>query len=108
MLGLSLDVWATMLFCIALFFGVSTWTLFYTLREEDRKLRLLQTEDDLDSYSPQALRDLRAWIDAHPQPDAPDVERARQSYNRCVETLQHTDRHFYDWSEREIDALETL
>lgn len=108
MLGLSLDVWATMIFCVLAFFGVTAWTLIYTLRQEEKKLALFKTEGDLDPYSPRALRDLRAWIEAHPNPDAPDVESARAAYNDCVETLRTTERHFYAWSEREIEHLETL
>ncbi len=108
MLGLSLDVWATMLFCVLAFFGVSIWALVYTLRQEDTKLALLKTEDDLDTYSPRALLDLRRWIESHPDPTHPDVEAARAAYNDCVNTLRTTDRHFYAWSRTEIDRLDTL
>lgn len=108
MLGLSLDVWATMIFCVLAFFGVTAWTLVYTLRQAEKKLALFRTEGDIDMYSPRALRDLRTWIKAHPTPDAPDVQAARTAYNDCVETLRTTDRHFYPWSEREIEQLETL
>jgi hypothetical protein len=108
MLGLSLDVWATMLFCVLAFFGVAIWTLVYTLRQEEKKLALFETEGDLDTYSPQALRDLRRWIEAHPDPTDPDVDEARTLHNDCVETLKTTDRHFYRWSEAEIERLETL
>jgi hypothetical protein len=108
MLGLSLDVWATMLFCVVAFFGVTLWILVYTLRQEDRKLALLKTEGDLDTYSPRALRDLRAWIEAHPTPEAPDVQEARAAHNECVETLKTTDRHFYDWTEEDLEPLDTL
>ena len=108
MLELSLDVWATMLFCAVAFFGVTLWTLVYTLRQEDKKLALFQTEGHLDTYSPRALRDLRAWIEAHPNPDAPDVQEARAAHNDCVETLKTTDRHFYDWAEADIEQLDTL
>ena len=108
MLGLSLDVWATMLFCVVAFFGVSIWTLVYTLRQEERKMALLNTERDLDTYSPGALSDLKDWIETHPNPAHPDVEAARSAYNDCVDTLQATDRHFYAWSQADVDRLDTL
>lgn len=108
MLGLSFDVWATMIFCVIAFFGVTIWSLIYTLRQEEKKLALLQSEGDLDIYSPQALRDLRAWIEAHPTPDAPDVQSARTVYNDCIETLKTTDRHFYAWTEGDIEKLDRL
>lgn len=108
MLGLSPDVWATMTFCVVAFFGVTLWILVYTLRQEDKKLALFKTEGDLDTYSPQALRDLRAWIEAHPNPDAPDVQEARAAHNDCVETLKTTDQHFYGWTNEDIEELSTL
>lgn len=108
MLGLSFDVWATMIFCVLAFFGVSIWVLVYTLWQEEKKLALFETEGDLDTYSPRALRDLRRWIEAHPARNDPDVDEARALYNDCVETLKTTDRHFYEWSASEIERLDTL
>lgn len=105
MFGLSVDVLVMMGFSILVFFGGTLWALLHTLREEDRKLRLLQSESSLDSLSPRALRDLRAWIDAHP--DDPDVDDGRALYRECLETLRSTDRHFYDWSDAEIERLDT-
>jgi len=104
MVGLPLDVWVMMGFSILVFFGGTLWALLYTLREEDRKLRLLQSEEALDTHSPRALRDLRDWIEAHP--DDPDVETARTIYRDCVETLRSTNRHFYDWSSADLERLE--
>ena len=108
MLGLPVDVWATMAFCVLAFFGVSIWTLVYTLRQEERKMALLKTESDLDTYSPRALDDLKHWIETHPDPTHPDVEAARAAYNDCVDTLQSTDRHFYGWSRAEVGRLDPL
>jgi hypothetical protein len=108
MLGLSLDVWVTMLFCVVAFFGVSIWVLVYTLRQEEKKLALFKTEGDLDTYSPRALRDLRRWIEAQPDLHDPEVEEAKALYNNCVETLKTTDRHFYEWSASEIERLDPL
>jgi len=108
MLGLTLDVWVTMLFCVVAFFGVALWALVYTLRQEEKKLALFETEGDLDMYSPRALRDLRRWIDAHPAATHPDVKEGKALYNDCVDTLKTTDRHFYDWSASEVERLDAL
>lgn len=106
MTGLPVDVWAMMIFSILAFFGVSIFALVYTLRQEEQKMDILQTEERLDTHSPNALHDLRAWIQAHP--DDPDVELARERYRECVTALQSIDRRFYDWSDEEIDRLEPL
>jgi len=108
MLGLPFDVWAMMLFSILVFFGGSLWALIYTLREEDRKMVILQQEGSLDTFSPEALRDLRRWISSHPNPEGQEVQNARTTYRECVDTLKTTTRHFYNWSPDEIDGLESI
>ncbi|WP_103029558.1 hypothetical protein [Salinibacter altiplanensis] len=108
MLGLPWDVWATMLFCVLAFFGVSILTLVYTLRQEERKMTLLESERALDTYSPRALRDLKDWIETHPEPTHPDVDAARSAHDDCVDTLRATDQHFYAWSRAEVDRLDTI
>jgi lipoate-protein ligase A len=95
-----------MIFSVLVFFGGATFVLFYSLRQEERKMRVLKSEDALDTHSPRALRELRAWIEAHPSD--PDVDAAREAYRECVEALRATDRHFYDWSDEDIEQLEAL
>ncbi|WP_336345552.1 outer membrane protein assembly factor BamD [Halalkalicoccus ordinarius] len=100
------EVWATMIFTILAFWGIAIWALVRTLRQEDRKVELLEHQDRIDTYSPRALSDLREWIEENPDDSyAPD---ARRRYNECVETLEEMDRRFYDWSDEEIAALERL
>jgi len=106
MTGLPADVWAMMIFSILAFFGVSIFILIYSLRQEEQKMQILRTEETLDTHSPAALRELRAWIDAHPTD--PDVENARAAYNECVDALWSTSEHFYDWSPEEIQQLDSL
>lgn len=106
MATLPLDVWAMMLFSILAFFGTSISMLIYTLRQEERKMELLQKEGAIDTHSPAALADLRAWIEAHPA-DA-DVETARTTYRNCVDALRTTDRHFYNWSEADLETLDDV
>ena len=106
MSALPPDVWAMMIFSILVFFGVSIFVLVYTLWQEEEKMQILQSENDIDTHSPRALADLRSWIEAHP--DDADVEAARSTYRKCVASLRSTNRHFYNWSEAEIDQLETL
>lgn len=67
---------------------------------------ILKSEDAIDTHSPEALRELRAWIDAHPHD--PDVAEAKDTYRQCVDALRSTNRHFYDWTEAEIEKLERL
>ncbi|MFC6904902.1 hypothetical protein [Halalkalicoccus tibetensis] len=105
-LQLTGEVWATIAVVVVAFWGVAIWALIRTLRQEDRKVELLEGQDRIDSYSPRALADLREFVENNPED--PYVADARRRYNECVETLKGTDRQFYDWSEEEIDRLERL
>lgn len=100
------EVWAIMLFTILAFWGIAGWALVRTLRQEDRKVEMLEHQDRIDTYSPKALADLREFIENNPED--PYTADARRRYNECVETLKGTDRQFYDWSDEEIERLERL
>ena len=52
------------------------------------------------------VAELREWIEEHP--DDPLVDEVRERHNECVEVVRQTDRHFYDWSDREIRELERV
>ncbi len=93
-------------FTLLAFWGVAGWALVRTLGQEDRKVELLESQERIDTYSPKALAELGEWI--RNNPEDPVAERARTQYNNCVETVKETDRHFYDWSEEEIESLERL
>lgn len=105
-MALSSVAWVVMVASIAVLPGVATVVLVKSLRSEERKLRLLKEQDDIDSYSPRALADLREWILANP--DDPYEPVARERYNECVESLRTVDEPYYDWSAEEIAQLETL
>lgn len=105
-MALSAEVLGMLAFTLLAFFGVAGWALVRTLRQEGRKVDILRHQDRMDTYSPTALAELREWIENNP--DDPLVEDARRAHNECVEVLRRTDRHFYDWSEGEIERLETV
>lgn len=103
---LSAAAWVVLIGSIVLLWVPSLWALVRTLRDEDRKLDLLDEQGHVDTYSPRALAELREWIRTNPDDEyAPE---ARERYNDCVETLRAIDEPFYEWSDEEIADLETL
>jgi ABC-type nickel/cobalt efflux system permease component RcnA len=103
---LSAAAWVVMVGSVALLWVPASWALFRTLRDEDKKLELLNDQGKIDTYSPQALGELRDWIRSHPDDEyAPE---ARKRYNECIETLREIDEPFYSWSDSEIEDLEKL
>jgi hypothetical protein len=105
-MSLPLDVWLMMSFSILVFFGVSLWAVVQSLLQEETKMQILRSENALDPYSPRALRDLRAWVEDHP--NDPEADIARTRYRDCCEALRSANRHFYDWSRADVDQLESL
>lgn len=105
-MALSTLAWVTMGLSILILPGVATAILVRSMRSEDRKLELLERQDNIDSYSPRALEELREWIQTNPNdPYAPE---ARARYNECVRTLREIDEPYYDWSPEQIETLETI
>jgi len=98
--------WATLLVSAVALPGVASAVLVRSLRTEERKLRLLKDQDNIDSYSPRAMADLREWI--RNNPDDSFAPEARERYNECVRTLREVDEPYYDWSEEQIADLETV
>lgn len=103
---LSTLAWVSVVGALVVLPGVATAALVRTLRSEERKLELLRHQDALDSYSPRAMADLRAWI--RDNPGDPYAPIARQRYNECVRTLRTIEEPYYDWSDEEIERLEEL
>ncbi|WP_222920121.1 hypothetical protein [Natrinema sp. SYSU A 869] len=106
MAALTGEVLGMLAFTLVAFYGVAGWALVRTLRQERRKVEILKQQDRMDTYSPEALAELREWIENNP--DDPLVDEARRQYNECVTVLTQTDNHFYDWSDGEIDRLEQV
>lgn len=105
-MALSAEVLGMLAFTLLAFWGVSLWALTRTLRQESRKVDILEQQDRMDTYSPEALAELREWIEDHP--NDPLADRARAQYNECVDVVTQTNRHFYDWSDADINRLERL
>ena len=98
--------WIVMLLSIAALWGTTAWAMRRSLRLEDRKLKLIERQGEIDSYSPQALAELKRWIEDHPA-DEYTVE-AKRRYNECVDVLQRIEHTFYDWDRAEIQHLHRL
>lgn len=105
-MAMTTMTWAVMFGSIVVLWGVGSVAMYRTLTDEERKLDLLQSQGQLDTYSPTALAELREWIEANPESE--HVDEAIERHNECVETLREIEEPFYDWSEDEIEALETI
>lgn len=103
---LAAETWIGIGVAVVMFWGVASWAMVRTLRQEEQKISIVEKQRYMDTYSPKALEDLHEWIQS--RPDDPDVEAAREQYNECVDTLKTADHRFYDWSDDEVESLERL
>ncbi len=104
--AVTAETWIGIGVAVVMFWGIASWALVRTLRQEERKVSLLERQGGMDTYSPKALEELRTFIEENPED--PYVDDAKQKYNRCVENLRSVEEYYYDWSDAEVDALESL
>ena len=103
---ITLETWIGIAIAIVLFWGIASWALVRTLRQEERKVSILEDQPDMDTYSPKALAELKQFIQNNP--NDPYADDATHKYNQCVQRLQNADQTFYNWSQEDIDDLEQL
>ncbi len=104
--AMTLETWIGIGVAIVAFWGIASWAMIRTLRQEEQKTAILDEQRRMDTYSPKALSELREWIQANP--DDPYVGDAKRKYNECVENLRETDQRFYDWSDAEVERHDPL
>ncbi len=105
-MAMSTMTWLVMGGSILVLWGVGLAAMYRTLTDEERKLQLINDQGKIDTYSPTALSELRTWIEKNPQD--PYVDEAIERHNECVQILREIDEPFYDWSDEEIEDLETI
>ncbi|MFB6086444.1 MAG: hypothetical protein ABEJ84_06510 [Halodesulfurarchaeum sp.] len=105
-MALTAITWVMMLVSIAILWGVASWGMYRTLRDEDRKLELINRHGTIDTYSPTALRELREWIENNPED--PYREEAIERHDECVKILRENEETFYDWNQKQIESLELI
>ncbi|MGC3872204.1 hypothetical protein ACPF7Z_02905 [Halomonas sp. GXIMD04776] len=92
---MSLSAIVVMIASIIALWGVASWALVYSMRQEERKLRLIKEQGDFEPYSPRAFRDLERWIERHDTSEhAQEMQGVREEQR---EALHRCRRHFYDW-----------
>ncbi|WP_277810793.1 hypothetical protein [Chromohalobacter canadensis] len=99
---MSLSAIIVMIVSIIALWGVASYALIVSMRQEERKLALLQSQDDFEPYSPRAFRDLEQWLAQHSDSEhAPEVREWQQAQRQ---SLQRNPQRFYEWSHADDDA----
>ncbi|WP_016854089.1 hypothetical protein [Halomonas smyrnensis] len=92
---MSLSAIIVMLASIAALWGVASLTLVHSMRQEERKLELIEAQGNFESFSPAAQRDLESWIERHPKGEP--AQEVRELLDLQHKTLRDNPRHFYAW-----------
>ncbi|WP_148252140.1 hypothetical protein [Aidingimonas lacisalsi] len=93
---MSLSAIIVMTASIIALWGVATVALSYSLRQEERKLALIQSQGDFEPLSPRAQRDLETWLARHPEEEP--AREVRELLELQQQAMQHNPQRFYDWS----------
>lgn len=92
---MSISAIVVMVASIIALWGVAVLALVYSMRQEDRKLVLLQEQGDFEPFSPAAQRDIEEWLRRHP--DGQDADEMRELLDGQQRSLQWNSRQFYLW-----------
>nr|WP_298411161.1 hypothetical protein [uncultured Halomonas sp.] len=92
---MSLTAIIVMIVCIIALWGVAGTALVYSMRQEERKLTLLKTQKSFEPLSPQAMRDLEAWLARHPEGE--QAREMRELLDTQHRALRDNSQYFYDW-----------
>lgn len=90
---MSLSAIIVMVASIAALWGVASIALVYSMRQEDRKLVLLQEQGDFEPFSPAAQRDIEEWLVRHPEGE--QAQEMRELLELQQQARRKNSRHFY-------------
>lgn len=93
---MSFSAIIVMIASITVLWGVATVTLAYSMRQEGRKLELLQKQGNFEPFSPAAQRDIETWLANNPQGEK--AREIRELLDLQNQSLRDDSQHFYDWA----------
>ena len=93
---MSLPAIIVMIASIVALWGVATLALVHSMRQEDRKLALLQEQGDFEPFSPAAQRDIETWLFRHPE--GAKAQEIRELLELQNQARRNNTRHFYHWA----------
>lgn len=92
---MSLSAIIVMLGSIAALWGVAILTLVHSMRQEERKLSLIEAQGGFEPFSPRAVADIEAWLARHPDDDG--AHEMRELLEEQRDALQRHAQTFYGW-----------
>jgi len=92
---MSLSAIVVMLGSIAALWGVAIITLVHSMRQEERKLSLIEVQGGFEPFSPRAVTDIKNWLASHPD-DVRALEM-RELLHQQQHALQQNAQTFYGW-----------
>lgn len=103
---MSIAAIIVMIVCIVALWGVASAALVYSMRQEERKLRLIKEQDGFEPYSPQALRDLDRWIEQNNASE--HAQEMRNVHEEQRKALKKCTSYFYTWDQSDVDRLKEI
>ncbi|SDM24498.1 hypothetical protein SAMN05661010_03752 [Modicisalibacter muralis] len=97
---MSLSAIIIMLVAITMIWGIATLALIHTMRQESRKLELLQVQGGFEPFSPTAQQDIEGWLARHPSGESAHEMRELLEFQH--RSLRDNPRRFYHWPNPDI------
>ncbi|WP_110651134.1 hypothetical protein [Salinicola peritrichatus] len=93
---MSFSAVIVMIVSIAALWGVATITLVHSMRQEGRKLSLLQEQGNFEPFSPAAQHDIEEWLARNPEGEK--AREMRELLELQNQARRNNSRHFYHWA----------
>lgn len=93
---MSLPAIIVMICSIIALWGVASWALVYSMRQEERKLQLINSQGGFEPFSPRAAHDLDAWIEKNGTDE--NIQEMKDIREEQREAMSKYNRYFYSWN----------
>lgn len=83
--------------------GVASWSLVYSMRQEERKLNLIKEQGSFEPYSPHSLHDLERWIKRNPRSEC--LQEVIGVIKEQKDAMRNCKNYYYEWDDTEVQRL---
>ncbi|WP_311946671.1 hypothetical protein [Halomonas piscis] len=94
---MSLSAIIVMICSIIALWGVASWSLVYSMRQEEKKLQLINEQGGFEPFSPRAADDLDRWIEKNGTDE--NIQEMKSIREEQRDAMRKYNRYYYDWNE---------
>lgn len=95
---MSLPAIIVMICSIIALWGVASWSLVYSMRQEEIKLQLIKKQGGFEPFSPRAANDMDVWIEKNSTDE--NIQEMKDIREEQREAMEKYHSYYYDWDKK--------